>query len=757
MPSWFRYALFAIFALAGISLFGLAATSSDSTLFEQYFPLLSVANRVMAVLLFALVVAMIARLAQYFRVHRFGLYMTMRLAAITASIAIAACLVIYLVSALFISRSIDSWFDVRVERALDSGVTITRGILTQQQSQTETVARQMADALAHTPPALMMSDLMKLVERQPNLEALVFLGNGTAVAAAGSRLNVMLPELPTPAQMRVVRTTGIYSVIDGDAFEDTEALRQGRLSIRVIVPIRDIDGTDLNIINRNNTLLSMTDSTGPLYLQLVQPVADETSRNAADLVAGYRDYQTLVLSRTSLRSIYSGTLFLTLLFVVFGAVAFAIAFARRSIEPLLQLEAGTHRAADGNFLPIREFPGSNEINVLTKSFNTMLREVDEARRGLDAQRREAEQAQTYLERVLANISSGVLVMDHEGTIVTANAAACAILGAENCQSGYPVSTAAPNLLEAIERHRMHNRGNDEENLSFEFELIHEGRTTPLYVKTSSMPLGALQGTVLVFDDVTQLYEAQRATAWGEVARRLAHEIKNPLTPIRLAAERLEMRLESRLPNEADQQVLRRAISTITSQVDALKQMVNDFREYAKLPVAQLKPLDLNAFIGECAALYHEAGIPIRTMLSADLPLIEADQAQLRQVLHNLISNSIDAAEGGKPDIVVETHLEELPNERRTVHLVIRDNGCGFSEAILNRAFEPYVTTKDTGTGLGLPMVKKILDEHHARIVLSNQMDAKGLIIYGARIDIFFRIPSSEKGSGFSTSQHSETS
>lgn len=739
MPGWFRYALYAIFALAGVALFGLAATSSDSSLFEKYFPLLSVTNRVMAVLLFALVVAMIARLAQYFRAHRFGMHMTVRLAAVTAAIAVSACLIIYLVSALFISRSIDSWFDVRVERALDSGVTITRGILTQQQTQTETTARQMADALSHTPPALMMTDLMRLVEREPNLEALVFLGNGTAVAAAGSRLNVMLPELPTPTQMRVVRTTGIYSVIDGDVFEDTEALRQGRLSIRVIVPIGNIASTGFSVLG--DGLLSSEPGTGSMYLQVVQFIADETSRNAADLVAGYRDYQTLVLSRTSLRSIYSGTLFLTLLFATFGAMAFAIAFARRSIEPLLQLEAGTHRAADGNFLPIREFPGSNEINVLTKSFNMMLREVAEARRGLDAQRREAEQAQTYLEHVLANISSGVIVMDHEGTIVTANAAACGILGADKCCSGCQITEAMPNLLEVIERHRHQIPRDEEDGLSFEFELVRGERTTPLYVKTSSMPLGALPGTVLVFDDVTQLYEAQRATAWGEVARRLAHEIKNPLTPIRLAAERLEMKLENRLSDPADRMVLSRATNTITSQVDALKQMVNDFREYAKLPVAQLKPIDLNAFIEECAALYHEAGIQIETTLSPNLPTIEGDRAQLRQVLHNLISNSIDAAEGAIPKIVVETHAETLPGERRAIRFVIRDNGCGFEEAILQKAFEPYVTTKETGTGLGLPMVKKILDEHNARITLSNQMDAQGLIIYGARIDILFRVNS----------------
>ena len=246
--------------------------------------------------------------------------------------------------------------------------------------------------------------------------------------------------------------------------------------------------------------------------------------------------------------------------------------------------------------------------------------------------------------------------------------------------------------------------------------------------------------VLVFDDVSQLMAAQRATAWGEVARRLAHEIKNPLTPIRLAAERLEMRLENKLSEESDINLLHRTIATITTQVDALKQMVNDFREYAKIPTAKLSRLSLNAFLEEVAQLYHEADVPVRLELDNTIPLIEADPAQLRQVLHNLISNSVDATEGDRPQIVIETkHIGTgTAADGSAVLLRISDNGVGFSSAILDKAFEPYITTKETGTGLGLPMVKKILDEHNASIRLSNKTDPTGCLVMGAQVDIIFK-------------------
>jgi len=395
--------------------------------------------------------------------------------------------------------------------------------------------------------------------------------------------------------------------------------------------------------------------------------------------------------------------------------------------------------ADGNFHPIREFSGNNEINVLTQSFNQMIRDLSESRRVIDEQRRRAEQAQAYLERILANISSGVIVLDRTGRVITANAAARRILGEESCRTGIELSKIEPELSDAL-RNAQLSLGFEKETgaASLEFQLERKEKTIPLFLKLSRMPLGADEpGLVIVFDDVSKIIEAQRTTAWGEVARRLAHEIKNPLTPIQLAAERLAFRLEPKLENDDDAEMLTRAVKTITTQVDALKQMVNDFREYAKLPEAKLSPLDLNDFVLGAAQLYQEAGLAIKLDLENGIPLIEADASQLRQVLHNLISNSIDAAEGDVPKIVISTRHILTERGMSAVQLHLHDSGVGFSENILERAFEPYVTTKATGTGLGLPMIKKILDEHRAAIRLSNRLDSTGTLILGAQVDILF--------------------
>lgn len=739
MSSWLRGIFIAALVLAGLSLFILAATSTDSTLFERWFPVLLVINRAIAVVLFAVVAAMTLRLWQRLRNKEFGAHLTSRLALSAAGLALIPCVLIYFVSSVFISRSINSWFDVRVEKALDSGVTITRGILAQQQVEAEATARHIAGLLTNTPASLIMSDLLRILEGRPGIEALVFLSNGTAIAAAGSRINVLMPDMPTSSQIQTVKNAGIYSVIDGDV--NFDAQRDEKLSIRVIVPIQaEETGTaDENIRDASQPGSGLEMRRQQFYLQIIQPVPEETVKNASMLVAGYRDYQTLVLSRASLQSVYASTLFLVTLLGALGAFALSLAFARKTVAPVLQLEEGTRRVADGNFHPIREFSGNNEINILTQSFNQMIRELSESRRVIDEQRRRAEQAQAYLERILANISSGVIVLDRTSRVITANSAARRILGEESCRTGTELNRVEPDLSDAL-RNAQLSLGFEKEPgaASLEFQLERKEKTIPLFLKLSRMPLGADEpGLVIVFDDVSKIIEAQRATAWGEVARRLAHEIKNPLTPIQLAAERLAFRLEPKLENDDDAEMLARAVKTITTQVDALKQMVNDFREYAKLPEAKLSPLDLNDFVLGAAQLYQEAGLTIKLDLENGIPLIEADASQLRQVLHNLISNSIDAAEGDVPKIVIATRHILTERGMSAVQLHLHDSGVGFSENILERAFEPYVTTKATGTGLGLPMIKKILDEHRAVIRLSNRLDSTGTLILGAQVDILF--------------------
>ena len=741
MPRWLRYSILLGGSFAAIALFGLAISLFNAHLFERYFPLLLVLNTGIAAILFFVVVTMCVRLRRRWKLKQFGSHMTAKLALTTALISVTPTLTVYSISTAFISRSMNDSFSVQVEEALNAGVHITQDILAKHEQNTQTLAKQFAQSLASTPPSLMMHDLLKLLENHSGTEALVMTNTGRAVAAAGSRINVLMPDLPSPLQLKTAKTAGIYSVVDGDTlFEAPENTSNSDLRVRVIVPIPTLHNTNITSLN-TSSLLSSPDFPDQFFLQITQPIEKNVALNASKLVAGYRDYQQSTYSRQSMATLYGLTLSLIVLFAVFASIGAALSFARKTVSPVMQLEKGTKRVSTGDFMPIREFPGGDEINILTRSFNSMIREVSEARHGLELQRLQAEQSQAFLERVLGNISSGVIVVDRWYTVVTANNAARHILGEDNITVGVSLKETLPQLVYALEKYIP----NESEGFSAQpisFELVQEHQTTPIYIKSSPMPLGTQTGAVLVFDDVTPLIKAQRATAWGEVARRLAHEIKNPLTPIRLAAERLEWKLKSKLTEEKDLNLLHRTIDTIITQVDTLKQMVNDFREYAKLPSASLQTLALNDFVESTLVLYHDAGHNIKFIPESNLPDIQADPTQLRQVLHNLISNCLEASNNDQ-EVQIFIKTETLKSKYHAdavsaVKLSIVDNGPGFSDKILNSAFEPYVTTKATGTGLGLPMVKKILDDHGATITLKNLCSESSDQIIGAEVEMIFK-------------------
>ena len=367
------------------------------------------------------------------------------------------------------------------------------------------------------------------------------------------------------------------------------------------------------------------------------------------------------------------------------------------------LAQATQAVARGDFSRQMPVTSRDELGVLTESFNSMTHQLDEARRVLEANRAALEAAKSRLENILANLSAGVMVFDHRLELSISNRGASAILGGE--------------LESFAERMREHFRSQSDAPWQLELQLKGTGKT--LHARGARLPEGTGGGYVLVFDDVTQLIQAERATAWAEVARRLAHEIKNPLTPIQLSAERLEMKLGERLARE-DAETLRRSTSTIVNQVAALKAMVDDFGDYARLPAPALGRLDLNELVSEVLALYENSRVPIQKRLEPVLPAVWADGAQIRQVIHNLVQNAQDALEnvratGRLPAIEVRT---ELAGDR--VRLAVSDNGAGFPEELMARIFEPYVTTKPRGTGLGLAIVKKIIDEHHGSVAIENR-------------------------------------
>ena len=743
MPRWYRYCVTLAVVFVTVSLLSFGLSLSDDRLFEQYFPFLLILISVITFVLTVVLVQMLARLLRSYRQKQFGSRMTAKLGLSTALIGILPAIAVYAFSSTLVYKTSDEELSSRVETALDAGVHITQGILARSQKSAETLARQFAQSLSGTPVPLMMNDLLRLLENHAGTEALVMTGSGSAVAAAGSRINVLMPDLPSPIQLKTAQTAGIYSVVDGDTLFDFPENGQpkGDLRIRVIVPIPSLQTAGTVTDLRSPLLVPTSARRQQFYLQITQPIEEDVSYNAAKLVNGYRDYQRATYSRNSMRTIYTLSLTLTLLLAVFAGVVAALSFARRTTAPVLQLAKGTKRVASGDFMPIREFVGNDEINVLTRSFNTMVKEVADARTGLEEQRLQAERAQAFLSTVLGTISSGVLVLNRDRHVVSANPAARRIMGDAACSVGASLEETLPDLSEALEA-KYHEPTESSDGFSLEFELQREHSVVPLYLRCSPMPLGEETGSVLIFDDVSQLIKAQRATAWGEVARRLAHEIKNPLTPIRLAAERLEWKMESKLTDEKDLSLLHRTIATIVTQVDALKQMVNDFRDYAKLPAAELRPMNLNGFLENISSLYSDAGHAVTLHLDEHIPLIDADPTQLRQVLHNLISNSIEAqTDGSNVTITVRTEAirsQYHPETIGAVKLSIEDNGSGFSDKILHAAFEPYVTTKPTGTGLGLPMVKKILDEHGAGIVLKNTADDHTGNITGALVEILFK-------------------
>jgi len=665
-------------AVAAVGLFLLATASSDTTFFAQQYPLLLALNAVLAAMLAGVVSYQLLAMARRYRARVFGTRLTLRLFLRFAALAVLPGLIVYTVSVQFITRSIESWFDVKVDAALEGGINLGQQAIDQMLVELQTKARTMALELADMRSTEVVPRLERMRLQAGVKEALVVGANGTLQASASDEVSKLVPQLPSSSLLRTARLQRGYTTID--------ALPGGALGLRTIVPIE-----------------SLTLAGEPRFLQLRAPVPANLARNAEAVEAAYRDYRELALGREGLKRIYVVTLSFALLMALFVAVAVAVTQSNLLAEPLATLAQAMQAVARGDFSRQAPVTSRDELGVLTESFNSMTRQLDEARRILDTNRAALEAAKARLENILANLSAGVLVFDHQLGLSNSNQSATAILGAD-------VDSFADLMREEFRSHG---------DKPWQLELQLKGTAKTVHARGARLPQSTGGGYVLVFDDITQLINAQRATAWAEVARRLAHEIKNPLTPIQLSAERLEMKLGDRLSPD-DAEALRRSTSTIVSQVTALKAMVDDFRDYARLPAPQPTRLDLNHLVGEVLALYENSRVPITKRLAPELPPVWADGAQIRQVIHNLVQNAQDALENVRgnaraPAIEVSTVLAD-----DGVRLAVSDNGAGFPEELMARIFEPYVTTKPRGTGLGLAIVKKIIDEHHGSVAIENQ-------------------------------------
>lgn len=750
MTRAFRYLLVIGGSFVSILLFLLASASENSAAFDRHYPWLLGLNAAVAVALLLLVLVLLARLHQRYRRGLFGSKLMTKLVWLFAAVGILPGLVIYLVSVQFVSRSIESWFDVRVESALESGLNLGRAALESSLTDLSAKARSMALELADLPDSAQATQLARLRGQSQTQEATIVSANGRIIATDGGQLGSLAPDLPTPAMLHQARLTRGYSIIEGGP-ESSPAARTNPAANIAPASLDAVTSLRMRVvvaIPASIKAWSLKDETR--FLQLIQPVPTTLAANAESLRTAYSEYQERSLARSGLRKIYLVTLTLTLLLAIFGAVTSAFLIAGDLAQPLLLLAEGTKAVAEGDLSPRPIIATKDELGTLTKSFNTMTRQLADARAAVERNRTELENAKAYLESVLGNMSAGVMVLDRDFKLLTCNESAERILQHDvGHYLGLPLAASdglapfAAAITKAFSEQSAQSAGGDSMNnphwqKQIEIPRGHGeadgGHDITLLTRGSRLPVASGLGYVVVFDDISDVISAQRSIAWGEVARRLAHEIKNPLTPIQLSAERLQMKLADMLPESAAN-ILAKGTATIVNQVSAMKRMVDDFRDYAKTPPAVLSPLDLNALIGEILHLYiagdgHDI---IHANLAANLPRVMGDETQLRQVIHNLLQNAQDAVadhkESGAARIDVATEAVHYPNSdgamQSAVRLTIADNGPGFSSKILARAFEPYVTSKARGTGLGLAMVKKIIDEHGGRIDIQNRIDGSG--------------------------------
>ena len=686
-----RVALAVIAALGAILLFLLASASANTALFAEHYPWLLAINGIAAVALVVLVGLQLRRLRRDFKSGVFGSRLKSRLLLMLSLMAVLPGALVYGVSMQFAVKSIDSWFDVRVDAALEGGLNLGRSVLDTLQA--DLLAKARSAALDLGDDAFVSPSRLNRAREQAGAQSATLMTiSGQVLGSSSGELGSLLPSVPAPSQLRLARSgRGLALIGEADG---------GGLMLRALAPV---SSSGLNL--------------DPRILQLTLAVPLSIAKSAESVEAAHRDYQELQLGRVGLKRIYTLTLTLALLLALFAAIALAFFLAERLARPLLILAEGTQAVARGDFTPRATVEASDELGVLTHSFNSMTHQLSEARAQAEHHRLETEAAQAYLESVLANLSAGVLAFDVRFRLRAANRGAAAILGDDlagfeqtRLQDWPRHETLAGAILGGFAR-----RGDEWQE---QLEIARpDGMPQALLVRGTALPGAGGGGYVVVFDDITRLIAAQRSAAWGEVAQRLAHEIKNPLTPIQLSAERLQLKLADQLTG-ASRELLDRATQTIVNQVEAMKNMVNDFRDYARTPLPQLEALDLQALIGEVLGLYENSAAAIAASPAPTpepLPPVLADANQLRQVLHNVLTNAQDALS----DVADARITISMAQDAGRARLTIKDNGPGFPPQILSRAFEPYVTTKSKGTGLGLAIVKKIVDDHGGEIRLAN--------------------------------------
>lgn len=674
----------------------------NSAAFANLYTVLLLVNSVAVVTLALLIAINLRNLLWQVSRGQAGAKLTVRLVSLLVILIIVPVTIVYYFSLEFLNHRLDSWFDIEVEKALKDALKLNQ----------TTLESKRRDALVKTRQVMQLLDseqgdfsvqLEKLLGISGAEELSLLSSDGQIIAFSSVDTEQLLPNLPNKNVLFRVRQVKEYTI-------DTEMLSIDSVRIRVMLKL-----------------------TGPMasqaaWINALYPLDKDLALMNNNIEAAYKAYRERAFLSTPLKQNFTLVLSLILMLSVLSAVWVAFYATRRVIAPLSDLVEGTRAVAAGNYEKQLPITNLDELGFLIQSFNDMTRRVAQARDVARESQSLADRRLNYLEAILTRLSSGVISFNHEHRLLTANPAAGQILDLDagafmDCNLAQLAQTQPilQTFCSTISKHIQQNQQDWQEEISL---LSPNGRKT-LLCRGTELALEREQiGYVIVFDDVTALINAQRNAAWSEVARRLAHEIKNPLTPIQLSAERLRHKcLPTAAPDHAD--VLDRMTHTIIQQVEALKSMVNEFSAYARPPKLQRHALDLNNLVHEVVDLYPHARQAIYLQLATDIPMLKADKVHLRQVLHNLLKNALEA-NLNEPHIVISTHYCEdmkIP----CVELVVQDQGTGFPVDMLERIFEPYVTTKPKGTGLGLAIVKKIVEEHGGVIRLENASGARVVV------------------------------
>ena len=732
--TWSRrgsYALLVLWgAIAGGSLLLLGKSVQNSSEFIRLQPWILLINVVSVVALSILLARKIWQLVREYREHIPGSRLTARTVTTFGVLVVAPLLIVYLFSLEFLNRGIDSWFRVEIKQGLSNALSLSRDALDLRMREYSNSTQQLARMLADTASGGLQQRLDQQRSALGARELALFGDHEDIIAASLENPLETLPSRPPSDLLRQIAQLRPYVSLEPQA--------DGNYLIRTAAPLSDTQP-----------------STDGRYIVAIYPVPAQLAQLSEAVQRSYSNYGDLAAMREPLKVSFRLTLTLVLLLAMLAAIYGAIFSAQRLVRPVQDLIAGTRAVGKGDFGTRLPLPSRDEMGFLVHSFNDMTKRLRRAHEEATQSRETVERERQRLAIILARLSTGVVAIDGTLTVRMANQAAGGILGTDlSAAAGRSLPELAANndrlgqFVAAIAVRFAAGREEWREQLDLDAEA---GRRT-LMCACTPLPWedSAGMGYIIVFDDITALLQAQRDAAWGEVARRLAHEIKNPLTPIQLSAERMRRRFLGSM-NPRDAEILERATHTIVQQVETMQQMVNAFSEYARAPEMKITRFSLNQLVTEVADLYRsqDARATIRLELDAAVEAIEADRGRVRQILNNLFTNALEALEAvATPRVEVGTRLEYGADAAYAV-VTVCDNGPGFQRELLGRVFDPYVTSKPKGTGLGLAIVKKIVEEHGGRIDADNRPEG------GARVRVVLPVKDSTRSATGSARERSE--